>query len=232
VSLTVDELELALTAAQERVARAVRALASKRTLKADPANVREATEYRIAFDEQLRLEREVAQAKGDEVAAVIHWRPRWDVGAPLPYVVSSGSRTFLIYMVRDPDPGWDGTYTNVVDPTSDGSAPLAIVEFERCYAHKFGGSNDEVIEGHPLYGSGLEGYRAHEVLNSRWLATEQAINRVHPGYWPETWTKRKHYLLAFHDEYFECLADGYAVEVVRCTFREAVARVVARLFEK
>jgi len=137
----------------------------------------------------------------------------------------------LIYLVNEPDPAWDGTYVTVKDPASEGSEPLAIVEFEWCYAHKFGGPNDEVAAGHTLYGRGLQWYRAHEVINSRWLAAEQAINRVHSGYRPESWTKRKHYLLTFHDECFECLADGYKVQLARCSFREAVDGVVARLFE-
>lgn len=80
---------------------------------------------------------------------------------------------------------------------SEGSEPLAIVEFRRCYAHRFGGSNDEVIEGRP-----------------------------------ELWARLKHYLLAFHDQYFECLAEGYEVELVRSSFRDAVARMAGRLFEK
>ena len=75
---------------------------------------------------------------------------------------------------------------------------LASVEFERCYARRFGGSNDEVIEGRR----------------------------------PEHWARLKHYLLAFHDQYFECLAEGYEVELVTSSFRDAVAGVTGRLFEK
>lgn len=188
-------------------------------------------EFQAAVAEQLRLEREVALAKGEETAVVIDWRPRWDVGAPLPHVLSSGLRTILIYMVSEPDPAWDGSYANLVDPASDASEPLAIVEFNHCYAHRFGGHNDEVIAGHPLYGKGLQAYRAHEVANSRWLASEQAINSVHRGYRPEAWTSLKHYLLEFHDEVFECLTKGYEVQLARCSFREAVDWAAGRLFE-
>jgi hypothetical protein len=224
VSRTIAQLEQALKAASERVARAVKALAPKH-------KGGEAQEFRAAVDEQHRLEREVALAKGEETAVVIDWQPQWDVGAPLPHVLSSGLRTFLVYMVSEPDPDWDGTYANMVDATSDATEPLAIVEFERCYAYKFGGHNDEVIYGHPLYGKGLEAYGAHEVINSRWLAAEQAINSVHRGYRPETWTALKHYLLEFHDDCFECLARGYKIQQVRCSFREAVDRLVGRLFK-
>lgn len=229
MSRTVDELDQALRAAKDRVARAVRALKPKLTLEPEGP---EMDECRAAFAEQLALEREVALTKGEEAALLIEWRPQWDTGAPLPYVLASGSRTFLVYRIREPDPAWDGTYANLVDPASEDSEPLAIVEFRRCYAHRFGGSNDEVLEGHPLYGKGLEAYRAHEVKNSSWLAAEQAINSVHSGYRPEYWTKWKHYLLAFHDQYFECLAERYEIELVRSSFRDAVARMAGRLFEK
>ena len=153
------ELERALKAAKQRVERAVAAPAPKH-------KGGETEEFHAAVEEQLRLEREVALARGEEAALAIDWRPQWDVGAPLPHVLSSEGRTFLIYMVSEPDPAWDGTYVNVIDPSSDAVEPLAIVEFKWCYAHKFGGPNDEVVSGHPLYGKGLEAYRAHEVANS------------------------------------------------------------------
>lgn len=219
-----NELERALEAAKARVTRAVAALAPKH-------KGGEIEEFRAALDDQLRLEREVALAKGEETALPIDWRPKWDIGAPLPHVLTSGHQTFLIYRISEPDPAWDGSYANVVDPASGSDEPLAIVEFKRCYAHKFGGHNDEVIEGHPLHGKGLQPYAAHQVANSSWLAAEQAINSVHPGYRPETWTKLTHYLLEFHDESFECLAEAYEIQLSRCSFRSAVDWVVARLFE-
>ncbi len=191
----------------------------------------ETQELNAAIEEQLRLERELALARGDEAALAIDWRPKWDVGAPLPHVLASAGRTFLIYMVSEPDPAWDGTHVNVIDPASDAEEPLAIVEFTSCYAHRFGGPNDEVVEGHPLYGKGLEAHRAHEVANSKWLAAEQAINSVHAGYRPQKWKERSHYLLFFHDDCFECLAQGFTIDVARCSFREAVDLVVARMFD-
>ena len=80
------------------------------------------------------------------------------------------------------------------------------MEFERCYSHRLGGPNDEVIQGHPLNGKGLEAYRAHEIRNSKWLAAERATNSVHSQFREESWTRTKHYFLYFNDECFECLA--------------------------
>jgi hypothetical protein len=221
----VRDLERALEAAIERVNRAVAAMAPKH-------KGGEVEEFRAAVAEQHRIERDLALAKGDEAAIVLDWQPPWDAGAPLPHVLSSSHRTFLIYMLSEPDPAWDGSWVNVIDSASEAEEPLAIVELERCYAHKFGGPNDEVLRGHPLYGKGLEAYRAHEVMNSRWLAAEQAINSVHAQYRPASWEKRKHYLLFFHDDCFECLAEGYRVTLARCSFRDAVALVAGRLFER
>ena len=38
--------------------------------------------------------------------------------------------------------------------------------------------------------------------------------------------KLKHYLLVFHDDCFECLAEKHSVEVIRATFRQALERTV------
>ena len=190
-----------------------------------------AEELQSAVAEQRRIERDLSLAKNEETASVVDWRPQWDAGAPLPHVISSGLRTFLIYIVSEPDPSWDGTYANVVDPASETAEPLAIVEFKGCYAHKFGGPNDEVIEGHPLNGHGLTAYRAHKVLNSKWLASERAINGVHAAFRPRTWDEIQHYLLFFHDDCFECLTRSYRVELALCSFREAIALVSTRLLD-
>ncbi len=72
----------------------------------------------------------------------------------------------------------------------DGSVEsLALVEFFRCSSAKLGSPNDEVFEGHPLSGKGLDGYTAQRVMNSKWLAELEAINRVHRCYDPALWRK-------------------------------------------
>jgi hypothetical protein len=61
----------------------------------------------------------------------------------------------------------------MIDPGSDDKEQIALVEFQRCYAHRLGGPNDEVVTGHPLYGRGLQAYAAHRVINSPWIAQEK-----------------------------------------------------------
>src|SRR2546423_1486653 len=65
------------------------------------------------------------------------------------------------------------------------------------------------IQGHPLHGKGLRTYAAHQVVNSHWIAEAERVNSVHPqhrGGWHE---RLNHYVFCFHDEMFECLAEGF-----------------------
>jgi hypothetical protein len=53
-----------------------------------------------------------------EFARVLEWSPQWDTGAPMPQVFSNGRKIFLIYLIREVDPNWDGTFTTLIDNTS------------------------------------------------------------------------------------------------------------------
>jgi len=214
----------------KEVARLEAAL-KRATAAASDATRRSLDGWRAAYQEQKRLEREVGRAKGEEVAAEIEWKPAWDVGAPLPHVVSSGGRTLLLYLARISDPAWDGTYVNVIDPASPSGEDLALVEFHGCYAHKFGGPNDEVFHGHPLANRGLVAYRAHAIERSRWIEEQRKINAVHAQYRAESWADMQHYLLAFHDDVFECIARGFSIKTMHTSMREALALMTKRLLE-
>lgn len=185
--------------------------------------------FRTAVARLNAAQAALAAARGEEWAEPLAWKPAWNTGAPSPHVVASSRRTYLIYLVNEPEPNWDGTYVRVVRSSSDEPMPLATVCFERCYWHKFGGANDEVFHGHPLDSRGFGGPGAYLVHNSRWLEEARAINSVHSQYDPDTWTALRHYLLAFHDNTFECLARGYKIELTRESFGSALARCVAQV---
>jgi hypothetical protein len=87
-----------------------------------------------------------------------------------------------------------------------------------------------VLNGHSLWGKGLDPYEAHEIAHSRWLAEEEKINQVHPHYNPDRWKTRKHYLFSFRDETFECLACDYRIEVFRASLKQVAQIAQARLF--
>jgi hypothetical protein len=168
--------------------------------------------------------------KNKETVEVLDWKYQWSSGAPLPYVVSSGQKTFLIYFLQENDPNWNGTYVNVIDSASSDKFPLAVIEFLRCYCYKFGGANDEVFSGLPLYNDGLESYGAHIIHNSKWIEAEKKINKVHSYYEEEQWKDKRHYMLLFHDEMYECIAEGYKVETFQDSFENVVMLTTKRLF--
>lgn len=186
--------------------------------------------WRAANDEVLAAEREVARLRGEQYAVELTDVAEWDIGAPLPHVLAANGRVILVYYLRgQPDSGWDGSWVSVVNPAAPDAVPLAVVEFAFVHDVKFGGPNDEAIEGHPLHGRGLEPYAAHEVINSRWLAEAERINSVHPmhqGGWDE---RLHHYVFCFHDDTFECLAKAFHVERVHCSLGEALSRAGERL---
>ncbi len=82
-----------------------------------------------------------------EYARVIDWTPQWDGGAPMPQVFSNGHKTFLIYLISENDPDWDGNNVTMIENASDTVCPLALVEFAGGTV-KFGIANDEVFGGY------------------------------------------------------------------------------------
>lgn len=164
-----------------------------------------------------------------EHARVIKWSPAWDFGAPCPQVFTNGLKTFLIYMISEPDPNWDGSYTTQINPSSDTTYPLALVEFVYAHSHRFGIVNDEAAGGHPLYDKGLEVYAAHIIENSAWILELKQIHKIHPYYSELKWLKLNHYLLFFHDDIFEVVAHDYKIELHKSTFKDLAIEVARRL---
>ncbi len=216
------DLEQRLRTAEERRKRAVAALAPKH-------QGGEWEEYHAANQEVLRLERQLAAAKGEEYAEPCGFPLKWDAGAPMPHLMVSDSRALLAFLLSEPDPSWDGSYVTVKSPADDRPEPLGRVEFDGCISAKLGAPNDEVFEGHPLDGRGLEAYGAQRVVNSRWLRELEAINSVHRCHLPESWRDRTHFVFWFHDSTFECVARSFRVETHRTSMRALLGQMVERL---
>jgi hypothetical protein len=67
------------------------------------------------------------------------------------------------------------------------------------------------------------------VVNSEWITAQERINSVHRrhrGGWHERLT---HYVFSFHDETFECLAEGYTAQRYVGSPRAVLADLVGRL---
>lgn len=154
--------------------------------------------------------------------------PQSSIGAPCPIVLADEDSVFLVYYIENRDPNWDGESVRVVDLDSSNEY-IAIIQFKGCYAHMFGPPNDEAFSGHPLSGRGLAPYGAFEVAESSWLRQLERMNSVHAYHDPQRFLQRRHYVFAFHDSTFECIADGLVMTQQKGSVRSALGAIGARL---
>lgn len=136
--------------------------------------------------------------------------PQSSVGAPLPIVLSDEHKILLAYTVQDTPSDWDGTSVRIVDPSTSGE-PLALVEFTLYWSFMFGSPNDEAFHGHPLASRGLHPYGAFRIEDSSWIRQLERMNSVHPYHDPKRFERLKHFVFAFHDSTFECVAESFTI---------------------
>jgi hypothetical protein len=132
--------------------------------------------------------------------------PSSEPGAPLPAVVAAEHKLELIYLASEPDPDWDGTYARVMSTASSGE-PVAVVKFGRPY--------EEAFSGHPLAQRGVYPGGAFEVQHSSWLRALERMNSVHRYHTAAQFAGFRHFIFAFHDSTFECIAKSYTCELRR-----------------
>ena len=138
--------------------------------------------------------------------------PQSSVGAPCPMILAGEGYLYLAFFLQDTPIGWDGSTVRVVGEDTSGE-PVALVAFTHIYAHFFGPPNDEAFSGHPLASRGLRPYRVFEVQDSSWIRTLEHMNSVHPYHRPERFAELRHFIFAFHDTTFECIAQDFSSTV-------------------
>jgi hypothetical protein len=134
--------------------------------------------------------------------------PQSSVGAPCPMILCSESYLHLAYRLQAEMSSWDGRLPRMVGTDTEGEECL-LIKFEGVLAHMFGCPTDEAFEGHPLSGRGLHSYAEFEVENSSWIRRLERMNSVHPAHRPDAYFHRAHFIFAFHDSTFECIAKGF-----------------------
>jgi hypothetical protein len=88
---------------------------------------------------------------------------------------------------------------------------VALVEFRSCQSFMFGAPNDEAFGGHPLADRGLSPYGAFEIENSSWIRQLERMYSVHSHHRGGWLLTLKHFIFAFHDSTFECVARGLSL---------------------
>jgi hypothetical protein len=152
--------------------------------------------------------------------------PQSSVGAPNPIVLAGEHDVLLAYYLQDTPEGWDGRTVRIVGTDAEGES-VAVVKFKRCTAHMFGPPNDEAFSGHPLADRGLDPYGVFEVKNSSWIRMLERMNAVHPRHDKQRYMEnKKHFVFAFHDTTFECVAEGFTVEIATGSVRSMVSHML------
>src|SRR5215467_195287 len=116
--------------------------------------------------------------------------PGHSPGAPMPQILANDDSLVLAYEVA---------------PSGE---EYSAVKFIRPRAHYFGSPSDETASGHPLAKRGLEPYGVFEVRNSSWIRALEQMNRVHPKHDASRFGSLRHFVFTFHDNTFECVANG------------------------
>ncbi len=134
---------------------------------------------------------------GEDTVVELHGIPWCDPGAPMPALAAADHYLRLGYISLGRDVAEDS---------------IVVVTFDGPYALFFGPPNDEAFSGHPLADRGPRPYGAYRIEHSSWIRRLERVNRVHPYHRPERFAELTHYIFAFHDSTFECVADGVHVE--------------------
>lgn len=154
--------------------------------------------------------------------------PQSSVGAPLPIILSGEHKILLAYLLQEKDDDWDASTIKVTDAETENEL-IAIIEFDSYWSFMFGAPNDEAFQGHPLYKRGLRPYRAFEIENSSWLSKFERMNSVHEHHKPERFKKFKHFVFAFHDSTFECIAENFTVSIHESSLQDIISEMQKRL---
>ncbi len=163
----------------------------------------------------------------DEKDKVIELKnvPQSSVGAPLPILLSDEHKILLAYLLQ---PNCSNPPT-IEELEKDES--IAIVEFNHGGSLMFGSPNDEAFEGHPLESRGLHPYGIFEIENSSWLRQLEWMNSVHPRHNPENSAGYKHFIFAFHDSTFECIAKSFEISILEGSLQSILSEMQKRLVE-
>jgi len=131
----------------------------------------------------------------------------------------------LAYYIQNTSAGGDTAVFRKLSERTTGQ-PVALVEFARVYAHMFGPPSADAFRGHPLAERGVEPYSVYEVWESSWLRGLVRMNAVKPGHRPEQFAGYHHYVFAFNDMTFECIAKSYKITVHTGSVVEVLERAL------
>ncbi len=154
-----------------------------------------------------------------------------DVGAPMPHFMGNEERLLLSYCI-----GFVGvdSFSPVKTPhvvNESSRSEVVIVEFRNPVSCFLVPISDETFDAHPLARRGLLPYGVYRIDNSSWKSQTIASTYFHPRPSPGVLDAASHYVFAFHDSVFECIADGYEIRI-RTASQDGVLEEMLSLLRK
>ena len=165
----------------------------------------------------------------DVVSGDLDGVPQSCTGAPSPCILSDERTLVLAYSFQEPEPEFDPKRIPLVGPNPV-REPVALIRFQSYIAYMFGPPNDEAFSGHPLASRGLGPYSAVEVFDSSWVRQLERMNSVHRRHNPERFKVYRHFIFAFHDSTFECIAKNFDLNLRNGT-RESILPEIQKMLK-
>jgi hypothetical protein len=129
-----------------------------------------------------------------------------DFGSPSPTILSNDNELFIAFYADKQSLSTIPQERNTIYDTG-----IFALKFKAFLKYTFGLPGDETILGHPYSKLGMKSYSFYELRNSDFIKSLQDIEKIHTNYNPEKWKMYKHYILTFHDNMFECIAQDFEI---------------------
>ena len=129
-----------------------------------------------------------------------------DYGAPSPTILSNDNELFIAFYADKESTSIIPQERNTIYDTG-----IFALKFKQYLKYTFGIPGNETIPGHPYSKLGMRSCSFYELKNSDLIQSLQDIEKVHPQYSAEKWKMYKHYILTFHDNMFECIAQDFEI---------------------
>jgi len=120
----------------------------------------------------------------------------------------------------------------MVSPADVDPSLFVVIEMRGYREIRLGRSRRRSNERAPALRQGLDGYRAYEVFNSRWIKVTITVNSVHPHHSDALFRRLHHYALLFHDEMLEVLTLGLESYLAEGAMREIMVSLTDALIEQ
>jgi hypothetical protein len=150
-----------------------------------------------------------------------------DCGAPSPTIISDDNELILTFYSDQEATSPVPQERNVVYDRG-----VIVLKFYAYQTYSFGLTGNETIHGHPYSKLGMRSYSFYEMRDSDLIKSLQEIQKVHPFYNAESWKTCKHYILTFHDNMFECIADYFEIRETNTSLYNQVSTLLNELSVK